>query len=100
MAYSVGERTHEIGIRIALGAHRTNILQTILREGGSLALLGVGIGFVGALALSRTLSGLLFGVQANDPLTFAAVAAFLSPTALPPRYLPAPQRPRVAPTTP
>jgi len=95
MAYSVGERTHEIGIRIALGAHRTNILQTILREGGSLALLGVGIGFVVALALSRTLSGLLFGVQANDPLTFAAVAAFLLSVALAACYHPrAPSDPR------
>jgi len=97
MAYSVGERTHEIGIRIALGAHRTNILQTILREGGSLALLGVGIGFVVALALSRTLSGLLFGVQANDPLTFAAVAAFLLSVALAACYLPARRATRVDP---
>jgi len=97
MAYSVGERTHEIGIRIALGAHRTNILQTILREGGSLALLGVGIGFVVALALSRTLSGLLFGVQANDPLTFAAVAAFLLSVALAACYLPARRAMRVDP---
>ena len=97
MAYSVGERTHEIGIRIALGAHRTNILQTILREGGSLALLGVGIGFVVALALSRTLSGLLFGVRATDPLTFVAVAAFLLSVALAACYLPARRATRVDP---
>jgi len=97
MAYSVSQRTHEIGIRIALGAHRTNILQTILREGASLALLGVAIGFVVALALSRTLAGLLFGVQATDAMTFALVAALLLCVALAACYLPARRATRVDP---
>ena len=97
MAYSVSQRTHEIGIRIALGAHRTNILQTILREGASLALLGVAIGFVVALALSRTLAGLLFGVQATDRMTFAEVAALLLCVALAACYLPARRATRVDP---
>ena len=97
MAYSVSQRTHEIGIRIALGAHRTNILQTILREGASLALLGVAIGFVVALALSRTLAGLLFGVQATDAMTLALVAALLLGVALAACYLPARRATRVDP---
>jgi predicted permease len=97
MAYAVSQRTHEIGIRMALGAHGMNILRTILREGAILALLGVAIGSVVALALSRTLSGLLFGVQATDPLTFAAVAVLLLCVALAACYFPARRAMRVDP---
>jgi predicted permease len=97
MAYSVSQRTHEIGIRTALGAHQSNILQTILREGAILALLGVAIGLVAALALSRALAGLLFGVQATDPLTFAAVAILLLSVALAACYFPARRATRVDP---
>ena len=97
MAYSVSQRTHEIGIRIALGAHRMSILRTILREGSRLALLGLAIGFFLALALSRTLAGLLFGVQATDPVTFVTVAALLLGVALAACYVPARRAMRVDP---
>ena len=89
MAYAVSQRTHEIGIRMALGAHRMNILRRILREGAGLALLGVAIGSVVALALSRTLAGLLFGVHVTDPVTFVTVAALLFGVALAACYIPA-----------
>ena len=97
MAYSVSERAHEIGIRMALGAHRADILRTILREGASLALLGVAIGLVVALALSRAVAGLLFGVQATDPVTFAVVATLLWSVALAACYFPARRATRVDP---
>jgi len=97
MAFSVSQRTHEIGIRVALGAHRMNILRTILREGAGLALLGVATGFVVALALSRALAGLLFGVHAADPVTFVAVSALLLVVALAACYVPARRAMRVDP---
>jgi predicted permease len=97
MAYSVSQRTHEIGIRVALGAHRMSILRTILREGAGLALLGVATGFVVALALSRALAGLLFGVHAADPVTFVAVSALLLVVALAACYVPARRAMRVDP---
>jgi predicted permease len=97
MAYSVSQRTREIAIRVALGAHRMNILRTILREGAGLALLGVATGFVVALALSRALAGLLFGVHAADPVTFVAVSALLLVVALAACYVPARRAMRVDP---
>jgi len=97
MAYAVSQRTHEIGIRVALGAQRKNILRTILREGASLAVLGVAIGTASALVLSRTLAGLLFGVRGTDLGTFVTVAALLLGVALAACYIPARRAMRVDP---
>jgi putative ABC transport system permease protein len=89
MAYSVTQRINEIGIRVALGASRANILSLILKRGSLLALYGIAIGLVASLALSRLLSSFLFGVRATDPLTFLAVAAVLVAVALTASYIPA-----------
>src|SRR5437773_10542721 len=80
MAYSVSRRTHEIGIRMALGANRRNMLTMILRQGMSLTLIGVALGLGGAYVLTRyleSLNSMLFGVQPRDPLTFAVTALLL-----------------------
>ncbi|HEY5079837.1 MAG TPA: ABC transporter permease [Opitutaceae bacterium] len=77
ISYSVGQRTQEIGIRMAIGAQRGDVLQLVLYGGLKLIALGVGIGLCGAFALTRVLQGLLFGVTAHDPLIFAGNAALL-----------------------
>lgn len=87
--YSVAHRTREIGLRIALGARRTDILQLVIGQGLVLALLGVGIGLGGAFALTRLISGLLFGVSPTDPLTFVVVSLLLTGVALLATYIPA-----------
>ncbi len=89
VAFAVTRRTQEIGIRMALGAQRSDVLRLVVGEGAWLAVLGVGIGVVASLALTRLLSSLLFGVSATDPLTFIGVAALLSLVALLASYLPA-----------
>jgi len=89
MAYSVTQRVREIGIRMALGAQTGDVLRMIVRQGITLTLLGVGVGVIGALALSRVLSSLLFGTNATDPLTFAAIPVLLALVALLACYLPA-----------
>jgi putative ABC transport system permease protein len=89
IAYSSTQRTHEFGVRIALGADRQDILKLVVRQGFKLALLGVGIGVGGALLLTRVLSSLLYEVSAHDPLTFAGVAALLMLVALAASYIPA-----------
>ena len=98
MAYSVSRRTREIGVRVALGAHSRDVLTMILRQGLSTILIGVATGFVGSLALTRTLESLLFGVRAADPLTFAAVILLLVLVALLACYIPARHATRVDPT--
>jgi putative ABC transport system permease protein len=85
----VGQRTQEIGIRMALGAQPGNMLVLILGRGVWLALAGITAGLLGALALTRFLSSLLFGVQAKDPLTFCGVALLLMLVALAACYIPA-----------
>src|ERR1700691_5607822 len=89
IAYLVGQRTHEIGVRMALGAERRHILLLILREGIQMALAGVVVGVLLALALTRLMSSQLFGASAHDPLTFAAVALVLLAVALIACWLPA-----------
>jgi len=97
IAYSVTQRTQELGIRIALGAQRRDVLQLVLAQGTRLTFLGVAIGVFAALALSRLLATLLFGVSATDPLTFAGVAALLAVVALLACFIPARRATRVDP---
>jgi putative ABC transport system permease protein len=89
MSYSVEQRTQEIGIRMALGANRGRMLQTVLREGMTLAVIGVAIGLALAYGLTRLLASLLFGVETRDPLTFVAVAGVLTIVAAAAAFIPA-----------
>jgi putative ABC transport system permease protein len=77
IAFSVGQRTQEIGIRVALGARRTAVMWMVLKQGLILTTVGLTLGIAGAFALTRLMSGLLFGVQPTDPLTFGAVSLIL-----------------------
>jgi putative ABC transport system permease protein len=89
ISYSVQQRTHEIGIRMALGAQRSNVLLLVVGQGIKLAVLGVVIGIAAALGLTRLMASLLFGVSANDPITFAAAALILLLVAVVACYIPA-----------
>jgi putative ABC transport system permease protein len=82
MAYSVTQRTHEIGIRMALGAQRCEVVGVVVRQGMVVALVGIVIGVVAARGLTRLMASLLYNVKPNDPLTFAAVVVVLAATAL------------------
>jgi len=89
IAYSVSQRTHEIGIRMALGAQKRDVLNLVMKGGMSLTVIGVGVGVAGAMALTRFLSSLLYGVKPTDPLTFVVVSLVLIGVALLACYVPA-----------
>jgi putative ABC transport system permease protein len=97
MSYSVTQRSRELGVRIALGARQSDVLRLVLRQGMSLALIGIAIGVGAALLLTRLIQSQLFGVGASDPLTFVAVAVLLGGTALIANLVPALRAMRVDP---
>jgi putative ABC transport system permease protein len=97
VSHSVSQRTHEMGIRLAIGAERKNVLLLVLIQGAKVALLGIAVGIAAALALTRLMSNLLFGVSATDPLTFVAVAMLLTLVALLTSCIPARRAMRVDP---
>jgi predicted permease len=99
VSFVVGERTREIGIRIALGAQQTHVLRWVLSEGAPMALIGIGSGLVASLLLTRLMAGLLYGVSAMDPLTFAVVAMLLMVVTMAACYIPASRAMRVDPIT-
>jgi putative ABC transport system permease protein len=97
ISYFVAQRTREIGIRLALGARRPEVLLMVVGQCAKLALLGVGIGLVGALLLTRLMKSLLYGVASADPATYSVVAALLVIVALAASYVPALRAMRVDP---
>jgi putative ABC transport system permease protein len=97
ISYSVTQRTHEIGIRMALGARTENVVSLVIREGMKLALIGVGIGVLCALALTRVIASLLYGVTPTDPITLAGTAFLLLAVALLAAWIPARRAARVDP---
>jgi putative ABC transport system permease protein len=97
IAYSVGQRTREFGIRTSLGAKRMDVLRLVVRQGLVLAGIGIIAGLAGAFALTRLLSSLLYGVNATDPLTFIGVTGLLAMVAATASFLPAWRATRVDP---
>jgi putative ABC transport system permease protein len=97
MAYAVSQRTHEIGVRVAVGAQQRDVLALVVREGAKLAFLGIAIGVAAAVGLTRLMASLLFDVKPTDPATFAGVAILLALVALAACYIPARRATRIDP---
>ncbi len=97
ISYLTGQRTHEIGVRVALGASSSDVLRMVLGEGMRITLIGVAIGLAAAFGLTRLITTIIYGVGATDPITFAAVAILLSAIALFACYIPARRAMRVDP---
>jgi putative ABC transport system permease protein len=97
ISYSVAQRTHEIGIRMALGAQSADVLKLVVGQGLKLTLIGAALGLAGAFAVTRLMSSLLFGISASDPATFGIVTFALTVVALLASYIPARRAARVAP---
>jgi putative ABC transport system permease protein len=97
MAYSVSQRTHEIGLRMALGAQTRDVMKMVIRQGMALGMIGVAIGLIASYALTRLMKTLLFGVSATDPLTFTVIALSLGLIAILACWIPARRAAKVDP---
>ena len=99
ISYSVSQRTNEIGIRVALGGRQSDILKLVIGEGMILTAVGAIVGLIGAFALTQLMSGILFGVRASDPLTYAGITGLLAVIALLATFIPARRAARIDPMT-